>query len=205
MFCARLLSVRMDRNVKCESSAGPSLHPPFHSSSPCFTDDRLWPVQPHSRHRMAQERERAPNAWVAHPSARGGSSARGRGRRGRGGVDGSAHLSWRPTPDAESTAREDASTPRADHGTSPSSLGTPAFTGGASLDPFGDVLEPTARTTPSNQISTLEVLGEDSESRRKRFESTLTHNRYLEVRSCELVSWQLTRCGSSSLCENYSA
>lgn len=33
------------------------------------------------------------------------------------------------------------------------------------------------------QISTLEVLGEDSEGRRKRFESTLSNNRYLEVRS----------------------
>lgn len=34
----------------------------------------------------------------------------------------------------------------------------------------------------NGQISTLEVLGEDSEARRKRFESTLPNNRYLEVR-----------------------
>lgn len=38
-----------------------------------------------------------------------------------------------------------------------------------------------SRPTPSNQISTLEVLGEDSESRKKRFESSLANNRYLEA------------------------
>lgn len=38
----------------------------------------------------------------------------------------------------------------------------------------------------NGQISTLEVLGEDSEARRKRFESTLPNNRYLEVRSAKL-------------------
>ncbi|MBZ6370662.1 MAG: hypothetical protein LBE44_01840 [Microbacterium hominis] len=32
------------------------------------------------------------------------------------------------------------------------------------------------------QISTLEVLGEDSDARKKRFEATLPNNRYLEVR-----------------------
>jgi flagellar biosynthesis component FlhA len=31
------------------------------------------------------------------------------------------------------------------------------------------------------QISTLEVLGQDSDARRKRFESSLPNNRYLEV------------------------
>ena len=41
------------------------------------------------------------------------------------------------------------------------------------------VLEP--KRNPA-QISTLEVLGEDSDARRKRFESTLANNRYLEVR-----------------------
>ncbi|KAJ8292731.1 SAC3 family protein 1 [Rhodotorula toruloides] len=34
----------------------------------------------------------------------------------------------------------------------------------------------------NGQISTLEVLGEDSEARRKRFESTLPNNRYLELK-----------------------
>lgn len=39
----------------------------------------------------------------------------------------------------------------------------------------------------SNQISSLEVMGEDAEGRRKRFETTLANNRYLEVRSFSLT------------------
>jgi hypothetical protein len=35
---------------------------------------------------------------------------------------------------------------------------------------------------PVGQISTLPVLGEDSDARKKRFESSLPDNRYLEVR-----------------------
>ncbi|GAA6060198.1 hypothetical protein JCM10212_002277 [Sporobolomyces blumeae] len=45
--------------------------------------------------------------------------------------------------------------------------------------------KPTALTTMKRnpaQISTLEVLGEDSDARRKRFESTLPNNRYLELK-----------------------
>ena len=36
---------------------------------------------------------------------------------------------------------------------------------------------------PSHQISTLEVLGDDSDARKKRFESSIADNRYLEVSS----------------------
>lgn len=46
--------------------------------------------------------------------------------------------------------------------------------------------EKAAATVPKKrnpaQISTLEVLGEDSDARKKRFEATLPNNRYLEVR-----------------------
>lgn len=82
-------------------------------------------------------------------------------------------------------------------GGDPSSFGTPAFIGGGFRSNGGNALErasdldsmsfftptPPSIPTPSNQISTLEVLGEDSDSRKKRFESTLANNRYLEVSS----------------------
>ncbi|GAA5881217.1 hypothetical protein JCM16303_004846 [Sporobolomyces ruberrimus] len=42
-------------------------------------------------------------------------------------------------------------------------------------------VEPETKRNPA-QISTLEVLGEDSDARRKRFESTLPNNRYLELK-----------------------
>ena len=36
---------------------------------------------------------------------------------------------------------------------------------------------------PSSQISTLEVFGEDNDSRKKRFETSLHDNRYIQVSS----------------------
>ena len=51
--------------------------------------------------------------------------------------------------------------------------------GGASL---GDATAAAKKRNPA-QISTLEVLGEDSDARKKRFEATLPNNRYLEVRA----------------------
>lgn len=78
-------------------------------------------------------------------------------------------------------------------GGDPASFGTPSFIGGGGRSNGGNALErasdldsmftpiATSTPTPSNQISTLEVLGEDSDSRKKRFESTLANNRYLEV------------------------
>lgn len=136
------------------------------------------------------------------PAVRGasrGGHGRGRGNdrgRGRGAASvngGDRSLSWR-------AARTDsgASTPALDYGAvkdfsgDPREFGTPAFVGGGTSstdsDPFGGAFdEPVIEPAPSKKISTLEVLGEDSESRRKRFESTLSHNRYLEVRFSLLV------------------
>ncbi|GAA5937683.1 Sac3p [Sporobolomyces koalae] len=48
-------------------------------------------------------------------------------------------------------------------------------------DPEPVVVVASAKRNPA-QISTLEVLGEDSDARRKRFESTLPNNRYLELK-----------------------
>jgi len=49
----------------------------------------------------------------------------------------------------------------------------------------------------AGQISTLEVLGEDSDARKKRFEATLPNNRYLEVRP-SFLSLCLSLLGNSS-------
>lgn len=112
----------------------------------------------------------------------------GRGR-GRGEARGKSRVntSWR-TQDTESGESafvgQDSSIIPAKYGSDPRAFGTPAFVGGSmsNLDPFGDILEPVlAQEQPMKGISTLDILGEDSDSRRKRFESTLSHNRYLEV------------------------
>jgi len=57
-------------------------------------------------------------------------------------------------------------------------LGGSGATGSvATLAPVGTANQPTI------QISVLEVFGEDSDSRKKRFESSLHDNRYIEVSS----------------------
>ena len=118
-------------------------------------------------------------------SGRGAERGRGRSAFAAGDTGRSMNQSWRaPAASTVSGSVEQ------DFGGAPSDFGTPAFVGGPSssnLDPFGDPIEAVPlKATPSNQISTLEVLGEDSESRRKRFESTLSHNRYQEVRLLSL-------------------
>ncbi|GAA5922779.1 hypothetical protein JCM1841_000703 [Sporobolomyces salmonicolor] len=67
-----------------------------------------------------------------------------------------------------------------------SAFSAPASTSSAPFPPA-----PTSEPTPNaalaskrapGQISTLEVLGEDSDARKKRFEATLPNNRYLELK-----------------------
>lgn len=112
-------------------------------------------------------------------------------------------MSWRAAP-AEDEAAYDGDDGREleepepafpAFGGDPSSFGTPAFAGGGGGGTFQLATPSTfvsAPPPPSNQISTLEVLGEDSESRKKRFESTLANNRYMEV------SWTLNEAGGGS-------
>ncbi|GAA5902822.1 Sac3p [Sporobolomyces salmoneus] len=63
------------------------------------------------------------------------------------------------------------------------SAAPPASTNTAEPTVDEDATEAVAETKRNPaQISTLEVLGEDSDARRKRFESTLPNNRYLELK-----------------------
>ncbi|ORY76935.1 hypothetical protein BCR35DRAFT_353301 [Leucosporidium creatinivorum] len=67
-------------------------------------------------------------------------------------------------------------------------LATPSAFASAPPPPPATVAEAPApsfvpsRPPSTNQISTLEVLGEDSESRKKRFESSLPNNRFMELK-----------------------
>lgn len=151
---------------------------------------------------------------------RGGMNGRGRGvaknvfGSNLGGKGRDTSASWRAKP---SGMDDTAPSPFSAFGGTPSSFGTPAFIGGQFRDPFGGSamaaessafpstspsLFTSTPPTPSNQISTLEVLGEDTESRKKRFESTLANNRYLEVSAfryqCSRIV--LTSLSSSNHC-----
>lgn len=81
-----------------------------------------------------------------------------------------------------------------------------AFSSTPAPAPSSAAEAPPSKPTP-NQISTLEVLGEDSESRKKRFESSLANNRYLEVSSSLSFDAEVglpLSCRSSNLSEKLS-
>lgn len=126
---------------------------------------------------------------------RGGSTSAGSAGKSR-------NVTWRRPADEESDKE------RGGLAVDPASLGTPAFAGGGApvfnghssslymgggsamsllssshqdIEQEDDSSDAALVNVPSNQISTLEVMGEDSEGRRKRFETTLANNRYLEV------------------------
>lgn len=126
-------------------------------------------------------------SWgTTYVAGKAGAAVDGAGKSSR-----SSNLSWRATPAhlEDATALPNHDDLNTSAGVDPASLGTPAFAGGggSSSSMFTSMSQDYAlgsegdRTGTSTPISSLEIMGEDSDGRRKRFESTLTNNRYIEV------------------------